>query len=287
MDIQIVRVDPGHTPELGRICFEAFGALQDRHGVARDFDSVETATMLVGMFASRADFAGFAAVDGGRLVGSNFLGFSDPVAGVGPITIRPDAQSAGIGRALMLAVMEEAGRRGIRQVRLQQEAINTTSLSLYTKLGFDWREACALMTLAPAKADDPRVRAATIDDLGAIDRVSTRHYHATRAKEAAWMLQAGMPGFVIRDPGGAVTGYYFPGFIGHGFAQSAEQLVALILHAARHAPPPFLKALVPLGEAELHRALLAAGCRTVKLFNYMTTGEYQRPRGPWIPSIGM
>jgi GNAT superfamily N-acetyltransferase len=287
MSIQIVPVAPGHVAELGRICFEAFGALQDRHGVERDFDSVETATMLVGMFASRADFAGFAAVEDRKVVGSNFLGFSDPVAGVGPITIRPEAQSTGVGRLLMIAVMDEARRRGVHQVRLQQESINTVSLSLYTKLGFDWRESCALMKLAPAAADHPLVRPATLDDLPEIDRVSTKHYHATRKNEAAWMLKAGMPGFVIRNPGGRVSGYYLPGFIGHGFAETADMLAALMLHAARHSPAPFLRALVPLGEAELHRALLRGGCRTVKLFNYMTTGAYERPRSAWVPSIGM
>jgi len=57
--------------------------------------------------------------------------------GVGPITIAPDAQSRGTGRALMLAVMHEAARRAIRHVRLLQEAVNTTSLSRDTKLGFD------------------------------------------------------------------------------------------------------------------------------------------------------
>ena len=287
MTIQIIPVEPGHVAELGRICFEAFGALQDRHGVERDFDSVETATMLIGMFASRADFAGFAAIKGRTLVGSNFLGFSDPVAGVGPITIRPETQSAGVGRALMIAVMDEARRRGVHQVRLQQEAINTVSLSLYTKLGFDWRESCALMRLAPAEADHPLVRPATADDLPEIDRVSIRHYHASRKNEVAWMLKAGMPGFVFRDPGGQVSGYYLPGFIGHGFAESADGLAALMLHAARYAPPPFLRALVPLGEVALHRALLKGGCRTIKLFNYMTTGAYERPRSAWVPSIGM
>lgn len=287
MSISIIRVEPGHVPELGRICFEAFGTLQDRHGVQRDFDTVETATMVVAMFAARADFAGFAALDGGRLVGSNFLGFSDPVAGVGPITIDPGSQSAGVGRALMLAVMEEAARRGIRRVRLLQEAINTTSLSLYTKLGFDWREACALMQPAPAAADDPRIRAATIEDIGEIDRVSTRHYHSTRRNEAAWMLKAGMPAFVIRGGKGGVSGYCFPGLLGHGFAESPEELATLVVHAARHAPPPFHRVLVPLGELDLHRTLLARGCRTIKLFSYMTTGEYTRPRGAWIPSVEM
>lgn len=289
MTLEIHRLTSEHAhlvPTLGQICFEAFGTLQDRHGVERDFDTAETATMVVGMFASRADFAGFVAMENGQPVGSNFLGASDGVAGVGPITIRPDVQSNGIGRALMLAVMEEAKVRGIPQVRLMQEAINTASLSLYTKLGFDWRESCALMRLAPAPKDDPRIRPLSAADLDAVEHISARHYHASRRNETAGFLKSGFPGFGL-ERAGKLVGYYFPGFLGHGFAETPEELATLVLHSARHAPPPFLKAIVPLGEHALHRELLAKGCRTIKLFNYMTTGEYRAPVGAWIPSIGM
>jgi GNAT superfamily N-acetyltransferase len=288
MPISIQPIRPEHVPPAAKICFEAFGALQDRHGVERDFDSIETAGMVVGMFASRPDFAGFVAIDddGRTLLGSNFLGFSDPVAGVGPITVRPDAQSRGVGKLLMLAVMDEAARRGIAQVRLMQEAINTTSLSLYTKLGFDWREACALMRPAPAPADDPRARPVTEADLPAIAAISARYYHAPRVNEVAGFLRMQLPGAILRRDGREV-GYFFPGLLGHGFAETPDDMAALITHAARHAPPPLLRMILPLSQHALHRALLARGCRTIKLFNYMTTGDYRAPEGAWMPCIGM
>jgi len=288
MPIRIVPVLAEHVPALAQICFDAFGTLQRRHGVEPDFDSVETAAMMVGMFTSRHDFVGFAAQDSatGELLGSNFIGFSDPVAGVGPITVRPDAQSRSVGRALMEAVMAESGRRAVGQVRLLQEAINTTSLSLYAKLGFNWRDGCALMRPAPAQSDDPRIRPLTERDLPIIDALSTRHYHSTRVNEVAMFFKFGLPGFLLERERRA-AGYYFPGLLGHGFAESAEDLAALVCHAARHAPPPFLKSLVPLSQNDLHRALLARGCRTIKLFNYMTVGEWKPPIGAWMPCIGM
>lgn len=286
MSIEIVPVRADHVPALAKICFEAFGRLQDRHGVERDFDSVQTAEMVVGLFAGRPDFAGFAAVQRNKLVGSNFISFSDPVAGVGPITVDPEVQAGGIGRALMVAVLDEARRRGVSMVRLQQEAINTSSLSLYTKLGFDWREACALMRPAAADRDDPRITPVTAADLPEIERLSSRHYHHSRRGEVEGFVKIGLPGVLMRRDGRAV-GYYFASFIGHGFAETPDDLATMISCCTRHAPPPFHKVLVPLGQHALHRALLAAGARTIKLFNYMTVGEYRPPAGAWVPSIGM
>lgn len=298
MPFTIAPVQAPHVPTLGQICFDAFGALQDRHGVERDFESVEVAQMVVGLFASRPDFAGFVASDrAGALLGSNFLGFADAVgpdgrgigggvAGVGPITVRPDTQAKGVGRALMLAVMNDAAQRGIARVRLMQEAINTTSLSLYAKLGFDWREAIALMRPQAASADHPDIRPATPHDLPAIEAISRRHYHHSRAKEAAMLLDIHLPGFVLSRAGQAV-GYFFPSFIGHGFAPHPDDMADLIGHALRHAPPQFHKTLIPLGQHTLHRLLLERGGRTIKLFNYMTTGPYEPPVGAWVPSIGM
>lgn len=291
MSIEIARVTPAHVPELAEICYHAFGSLHDRHGVERDFDRPETAAMVIGLFAGRPDFAGFVAIDrrpeaDGRLLGSNFISFSDPVAGVGPITVRPDAQARGVGKLLMQAVMDEARRRGVGQVRLLQEAINTSSLSLYTKLGFDWQEAVALMRPTPAAADHPAARRITERDLGEIDRLSRRHYHSTRVNEVAGYLKIDLPGFIL-DRAGRAVGYYFPSFFGHGFAETAEDLADLIAHTLRHCPPEFHKALLPLGQNDLHRALLARGGRTIKLVNYMTTGEFKHPDGAWISSIGM
>lgn len=287
MTITIRPVKSEDIPELGRICFEAFGGLQTKHGVERDFDSVETARMVVGWFASSPDFAGFAAVDEkGKLLGSNFLQMSDGVAGVGPITIDPAAQARGVGKMLMQAVLDEAARRGIARVRLQQESINTASMSLYTKLGFDWREALVMMNLVPGAADDARMRPVTEADLGAVDAISKKHYGHTRVNEARWLLSGKIPGFMLKRDGRDV-GYYFIGFVGHGFAETAKDLADLMSHTARHSPPPLLKTIVPLSQHELHRELLARGFRTYKMFNYMTVGPWEPPVGAWIPSVGM
>jgi len=293
MTTSLFPVRPEHVPTLGRICFEAFSALQDRHGVERDFQSAAEGEMLVGLFSSQPCFAGFSAMDVDRasdeyggMLGSNFLMFPDAVAAVGPITVRPDRQAGGVGRLLMLAVMNEADRRGITQVRLQQEAINTASLSLYTKLGFDWREGCVMMRPNPAAADHPAIRPMSEADLPAVEAISTRHYHSSRRNEVAWLLKVGMPAFVM-ERGGGVSGYSLPGLLGHGFAERAEDLAELVVHASRHAPPPMPGGSAPGSPHDRHGGLPAGGCRAIKLLNYMTAGAYEAPRGAWMPSIGM
>lgn len=288
MPIAIIPVKPEHIPALGEICHVAFSALHDRHAVERDIDTIETGQMVISIFATGPYMTGFAAIDTetGRLEGSNFLTHADPVGGVGPITVRPGTQGSGIGKLLMLAVMEEAKRRGIASVRLFQEAINTTSLSLYTKLGFDWREAASLIRIKAADHDDPRIRPLTAHDLPVIDEISSRHYHTTRVKEVQDLLRLEFPGFVLTDRH-MVTGYFFPGILGHGFAASDADMAALVTHAGRYAPPPFQKALLPLSQNALHRELMERGCRSIKLLNYMTTGHYLEPKGSWMPSISM
>jgi GNAT superfamily N-acetyltransferase len=291
MPIEVIPVKAEHVPELGRICYEAFGALHDRHAIPRDFDSVDVACMVVGMMASRPDFVGFAAVEGGRLIGSNFIAFTDAVAGVGPITVDPASQSRGVGRALMRAVLDEAARRGVPMVRLMQEAVNATSLSLYTSLGFSWRDAAAIMQLKGGRDRDPGVRPMTERDLADVERLSTAQYGHSRVNEVAWALRNNWP-TLVRERGGAkagggrVTGYLVPGFLGHGFAESDEDLVALLGEVEHATPPPFHKMLVPLSQPDLYRELLARGCRTKKVMNYMSVGPYEAPRGAWLPSIG-
>jgi GNAT superfamily N-acetyltransferase len=282
--VDLVAVRPEHVPELARICYEAFGSLHDRHHVPRDFDSLETATMVLGMIAKTPSVAGFAATLGGKLVGSNFIAFTDEVAGVGPITVDPHCQAKGVGRALMQAVLDEANRRGVAQVRLLQEAVNTTSLSLYTSLGFAWRDSVAIMQAAAGGAGDGTVREMTTADLDAVDAISRAQYGASRRNEIEAAKRAEFPAFV-RERQGRVRAYLLPGFMGHGFGQDIEDMTALVSHAAASAPPPFHRVFVPLSQAELFRELLRRGCRTIKVMSYMTVGPYEQPRGMWMPSI--
>jgi len=284
MALELVSTTPDHIPELGRICYEAFSTLQDRHGYPRDFPDVDTGRMVISHVTTRTDYTGVTAVLDGTIVGSNYLLHSDSVSGVGPITVDPKVQTRGIGRALMSWVIDEVRRRGIRQTRLFQEAINTTSLSLYASLGFAWRDSAVLMRTKPSNADDPAIRPLTPDDLGQVEVLSKKTYGFSRAGDSAELLKAKFPGF-IREKNGQAVGYFICSLFGHAGAESDDDLLALAGHAARHVPPPFQVFICPLSNDALYRRAMAAGHRTVKVLSYMSLGEFVPPRGAFLPSI--
>lgn len=273
--------------EAARIVYEAFAGIHDHHRFARDFPTVEAAAQLVEGFIDHPQIWGVVAEADGRIIGSNFLDERGPVRGVGPITVDPVTQSAGVGRRLMEAVLERG--RSARGVRLLQDSFNTASLSLYASLGFDPRDPIALLS-GPVNAPVPagiQVRPAHRDDLTACAALSHRVHGYERTSELADAIDSPpLSPFVAIDDG-RVTAYattltFFPA--AHAVAESEESMRALIAGAAAAtgAPAAFL---LPVRQAELFRWCLAAGLRVVKPMTYMTVGEYSEPRGNWIPSV--
>ncbi|WP_157157145.1 MULTISPECIES: ribosomal protein S18-alanine N-acetyltransferase [unclassified Diaminobutyricimonas] len=60
-----------------------------------------------------------------------------PDADIQTIAVAPSARRHGLGRTLMLALINEARRRGAEQVFLEVRADNPGAQTLYTSLGFD------------------------------------------------------------------------------------------------------------------------------------------------------
>ncbi|HRQ73732.1 MAG TPA: GNAT family N-acetyltransferase [Phycisphaerales bacterium] len=286
MAIDLIPAEPKHLAELARICHLAFDTLHERHRVHRDVPAEEVGAQIIGGVLRRPDYAGAVAIEDGRVVGSNFLLLADEVCGVGPITVDPAVQSRGVGRLLMQWAIDEARRRrGQRpHVRLFQEAVNTTSLSLYARLGFCWRDAAALMQPPPADTDDASVRLMTEEDVPHVRRLSAQHYGASRANDAARLLGMDLPAFV-RERDGRVVGYQIATLFGHASAETDEDLLVLARHTARRVPPPMGVVIVPMSQSSLFRAALSAGFRVAKTLNYMSLETYDPPRGPSMPSI--
>jgi ribosomal protein S18 acetylase RimI-like enzyme len=284
MRLELVPADPQHVSEIGRICYEAFKEVQERHGFFPDFPAIDLARHVLGMLVQRDDFYGVVALRDGQPVGSNFLSLMDPVAGVGPITIDCSCQGQGVGRALMQDVINYARRNNIEQVRLFQDSFNVASLSLYASLGFDVKETAAFMQAAPAADPDARVRPLAETDLPSIEELSKRIYKNSRRNEVAAAAPYGFAAFV-REQQGRVTGYLIPGIFGHGVAETQEDALALIGEAARCVPPPVARFFCPLSEASFFRQAMKAGCRVIKLMNYMAVGRYEPPNEVWMPSV--
>ena len=105
-DIVVRTATPEDSAACGRVCFNAFSAINAAHGFPCDFPGPEASTGLLSMMFSSPGFYCVVAEADGRIVGSNCLDERSVIRGVGPITIDPGAQNLGVGRKLMQAVID-------------------------------------------------------------------------------------------------------------------------------------------------------------------------------------
>jgi GNAT superfamily N-acetyltransferase len=288
MGLELVRAKVEMAEELGRIFFEAFDQFHKGHRVPVDIPSVAVGIEGMKMFTGRPDYYGVAAVLDGKIVGSNFVSLTDATAGVGPITVDPAVQARGVGRMLMQHIVDYARKQHGPQVRLVQDAVNTTSVSLYSSIGFDLMEPLFLVEQRPADAADPTVRVATEKDVPAADAMLQRIYRVSRVNEFRMAVQTGAAmGMAphVRERNGKMVAAVIPGFFGFGVAETNEDLLATVTTAARQAGPFTKRWLLPARNTALYRAVLQSGARLARMCNLMAMGPYESPAGAWFPSI--
>ena len=277
--------EPADTDDLARIVFEAFGDIHDYHRFQRDFPAIEAAAMMMSVWIPHPQVWGVVAEVGGKIVGSNFLDERDPIRGVGPITIDPHSQNAGVGRRLMDAVIDRG--KDAPGIRLLQDGFHMRSLSLYTRLGFDAKAPCVVMQGEPrdAPAAGVDVRPLTEDDLDECAALCKKVHGFERTGALSDSFQGPITPFAAlrhrRIVAYASGVNFWP--MSHGVAETDEDMQALLIGAASQIDGPILL-LVPL-HSSLFRWALDQGLRAVKPMNLMARGEYQEPRGAWFPSV--
>ncbi|HDS1301542.1 MULTISPECIES: ribosomal protein S18-alanine N-acetyltransferase [Stenotrophomonas] len=85
----------------------------------------------------RAGYPGLAMERDGQLIGYGVLSIAADEAHVLNICIDPLAQSRGLGRQLLRALVQLAGNRGAHRVFLEVRPSNTPALALYHSEGFN------------------------------------------------------------------------------------------------------------------------------------------------------
>lgn len=138
-------------PEARRICCTAFGTFlgaPDPETFWADRDYVH------GRFNAE-HVASFAAEQDGTLVGSNFVTRWGSVGFFGPITMRPDQQGRGTGKALVDAVSRQFDTWGVSHAGLCTFPQSPLHIALYGKFGFRARFLTPIMTIAAQQAGDP------------------------------------------------------------------------------------------------------------------------------------
>lgn len=264
------------------ICFDAFAAINRQHGFPPDFtDPSHTAGLMEKMLPSEHVSSVIAERDG-RIVGSAFL-WHGAVGGIGPVTVDPSAQAAGVGRAMMQRLLDIADEKRMRGVRLVQAGFNTRSLALYASLGFDVREplACINGTAARQAFDGLPVRAMTEADVDACCDLCTRVHGHDRRGEVVHGLREGT-GRVV-EQSGRIRGYATDiGFFSHAVGLGNLELMALIGAAEKITGPGLL---LPSRNGEVLRWCLSRGLRVIQPMTLMSRGLYTEPAGAFFPSI--
>lgn len=271
------------APACGKICFDAFSTINHAHGFPCDFPGPEAAIGVLSMMFSHPDFYCVVAEQEGRIVGSNCLDERSEIAGVGPITIDPGAQSAGIGRTLMRDVMDRAAKRGAPGIRLVQAAFHNRSLSLYASLGFDVMEPLSCMQGRTSTRSIPAcaVRPAQPSDLDACNALAYRVHGFNRGTELAQAIQQGTAKVVERE--GRISAFASDlALFGYATAETNLDLQALIASVESFGGSGIL---VPTRNHPLFHWCLSNGLRVVQPMTLMSAGLYNAPSGAWLPSI--
>ena len=282
MDLTLRLATTADSQELGRICYDAFGDISSRHNFPHDFPNVDAAVGLISFLTGHPGFYGVVAERDGMILGSNFLDERSQIAGVGPITVDPQAQDRGVGRRLMGAVLERAAARQFPGVRLVQAAYHARSFSLYVSLGFEVRESLACVQ-GPAIGETipgRSVRQARESDLDACNQVCHLVHGHTRAGDLADAIKTGTA--TVVEHAGHITGYATSvAFFGHTVGETDDDVKALIGAAPGFDGPGFL---VP-ARSPLLRWCLEKRLHVAQLTTLMSVGLYNEPRGAFLPSI--
>ena len=283
MDLKLRRGVPADAAECGRICFEAFKSIAERHDFPPDFPSPDVASGLMALLIAHPHFYSIVAELDGRIVGSNFLDERSKIGGVGPITVDPSAQTRGIGRRLMENLLGRSRERGLEGVRLVQAGYNNQSLCLYTKLGFRTREPLSLVTGSPPRVrlSGYKVRSASKEDIATCNSLCRTVHGHDRAGELEDAVREKTALIVERL--GRVTGYATSiGFFSHAVSETNEDMMALIGAAQTIIGPGIL---VPTRNHALFTWCLQNELQLNQQMTLMSIGMYCEPAGVYMPSV--
>jgi GNAT superfamily N-acetyltransferase len=282
-EVMIRVAKPEDCAICGKICYDAFASLSAKHGFPADFPSPEVSTSVITSLFSASGFYCVVAESSGRIVGSNCLDERAKIAGIGPITVDPNSQNAGVGRRLMQAVMERARQQCSAGVRLVQAAYHNRSLSLYANLGFDVREplSCVQGRTREREIQGCTVRRAEMNDLKACNELSRRVHGFDRGKDLAYSIQENSA--VVVERAERLTGYASAlAYWGHATAETNADLEALIASAESFGGAGLL---VPTHNHDLLRWCLRNGLKITQPLTLMSIGLYNEPAGAWLPSV--
>lgn len=267
----------------GKVMYEAFTDISQRHNFPPDFPNAAAAEGLLSDILNAPAFDAFVAEEEGRILGSIFVSRRSQVGGISVLTIDPTVQNHGIGRFLLQHGMEFLAERGHTRQQIIQVAYHNRSLCLYAKSGFIASELLSNMTGKPIRANIPSrtVRRASDSDARTCNVLCRKVHGFDREHEVMHAIARGTAAVV--ESNGRITGYTTGvGFVGHGVGETNEDLKALIASADGFSGPGIL---IPTGNDALFRWCLENGLRVVQQMTLMDTQPSGPANGVYWPAI--
>ncbi|MBW2622203.1 MAG: GNAT family N-acetyltransferase [Deltaproteobacteria bacterium] len=282
MEIIIREAKASDIEACGRIMFESFSWIAEKHRFPPELPSIEYATRIANSCITQSTTYGVVAECGGRIVGSNFIDERDSILGIGPVSVEVGIQEKGIGRRLMEAVLERG--KDAPGIRLVQDSFNTVSMSLYTSMGFETKEPLVFLKgrLRSKPVAGVKTRSLKKRDLKACAELCLRVHDIVRTNELKDALKLSSAFVLIRD--GRLSAYTSAvAYWGHGVAETYEDMQALLLGIAATRKEP-LEFILPVRQTKFFQWCLSEGLRVIKPMTLMARGHYKTPRSCFFTS---
>jgi GNAT superfamily N-acetyltransferase len=205
--------------------------------------------------------------------------YGSTAAAIGLVLVAPAEQGRGIGRRMMMAVMESAGERSLRL------SATDAGLRLYQSLGFSAVDAVhqhqGFVGALPPAPEAP-IRLARPCDRSILLTLDAAAFGAPRAVLEP-LFEAGRT--MVLESVGRITGFAVRRRFGRGdvvgpvIAASEEDAIALVAACAQ--VPGFLRLDIPVGATRLADWLTRTGMPAVDAVTAMVRGALL-PRAPSV-----
>lgn len=270
----------------GEMVFGSFKNISEKHGLPSDFPSREMTINFIKFLIEHKFIYGVVAEGKGQILGLNFMDERNVIRAVGPIVVDLPYRGLGIGKKLMEAVISRAQESP--GIRLIQEAFNMEAISLYTKLGFRFRESLVLMGGKIGTFNENReieIRPLNKGDLKFCAKLAQKVIGYERKRELQDSIKLLSPYVLLKK--GQIKAYssatnYWMG--NHGVGETEEDLKDLIQGMGPLVEKP-LYFLLPLKNTSLFHWCLRKGFHVVKSLFLFSMGDYQEPNGGYYPSV--
>jgi GNAT superfamily N-acetyltransferase len=287
-------IGPGEAAAAAEVLFVALYDVALRHGARPVVADVDDARGYVDHLMNFDPLSGVLGEQDGQAVAVGWLHPRGSVATIGPLAVLPALQGQGLGRHLLTHLAEAAGRR-VSQIRLVQDAFDTTSMGLYLQAGF--RVVAPVLELelpahaprtVPSLDDGTELRPMESADRRVVVERDARVFGQQRVQDVDVFLERGHG--VVAERGGRITGYGFAievgGLVQLGPAAADDPLVVRAVIAwlaatlAERSLPSRL--MVAAGDRRLVDGLLEAGFRVFRVCSYMIRGGGTAPPANYV-----